>query len=55
MEKDAIAEILEKLIRNDINEALKPMDLQVGKIELTYDERLLLVINLETVNSGLYA
>jgi len=54
MDRAVIVEVLENLIRNDINEALKPMDLQVGKIELTYDERLSLTINLQTVNSNLY-
>jgi len=55
MEKALIADVLEKNIINDINKALRPMDLQVGKIEFTFDERPFLIINLETINSNIYA
>lgn len=55
MEKAILVDVLEKLIKNDINKALKPMDLQVEKIELTFGERPFLIINLETINSKLYA
>lgn len=55
MEKALIADVLEKNIINDINKALRPMELQVGKIEFTFDERPFLIINLETINSNIYA
>lgn len=53
MEKVVVVEVLEKLIKREINEALKPMALQVEKIEFTFDERLFLIISLETTNSNM--
>lgn len=55
MDKALIVDVLEKLIVNEINEALKPMDLQVGKIEFTFDKRPFLIINLKTINSNICA
>lgn len=55
MKKAELADILEKNIKNDINEALKPMDLRVKKIEFTLNGRMWLTINLETVKTRIYA
>ncbi|NLM11488.1 MAG: hypothetical protein GX213_12065 [Clostridiaceae bacterium] len=55
MEKALIVDVLEKLIKKDINEALKPMELRVEKIEFDFNERMFLTINLETTNPNLYA
>lgn len=48
MVKSIAVEVLEKRIKQEIDEALKPMELHVDKIEFTFDERLLLIINLES-------
>ncbi|AGC69226.1 hypothetical protein Cst_c22660 [Thermoclostridium stercorarium subsp. stercorarium DSM 8532] len=54
MEKTITVEVLEKLIRKDMNEALKPMDLKVEKIEFVFDKRMLLTINFRSAGSNLY-
>ncbi len=44
-----VVEVMRKRLEKEINEALKPMELQVEKMEFHFMEKLLLTIQLETV------
>jgi len=44
-----VVDVMRNRLRKEINEALKPMELQVGKMEFIFLEKLLLTINLEAL------
>lgn len=50
MKKTLVVEVMQKLIEQEINEALKPLDLQVEKMEFNLNEKLSLIINLESIS-----
>jgi hypothetical protein len=46
-----VVDVMRNRLKKEINEVLKPMDLQVGKMEFIFLEKLLLTINLEAVKN----
>jgi hypothetical protein len=44
-----VVEVMRNRLKKEINEALKPMELQVGKMEFIFLEKLSLTINLEAL------
>lgn len=47
-----VVEVMRNRLEKEINEVLKPMELQVGKMEFVFLEKLLLKINLETLKDS---
>ncbi|NLG87865.1 MAG: hypothetical protein GX494_01400 [Clostridiaceae bacterium] len=47
-----VVEVMRNRLEKEINEVLKPMELQVGKMEFIFLEKLLLTINLEAIKSS---
>lgn len=45
-----VVEIMKKRLEKEINEALKHFELQVEKLEFRFNERLALIINLESLS-----
>jgi len=45
-----VVELMQKRLEKEINEALKHLELQVGKIEFRLSERLALIINLKSLS-----
>lgn len=45
-----VVELMQKRLEKEINDALKHLKLQVGKIEFSFSERLALIINLESLS-----
>ncbi|HEY8500411.1 MAG TPA: hypothetical protein VIL89_07315 [Clostridia bacterium] len=46
-----VVEVMRNRLKKEINEALKPMELQVGKMEFVFLEKLSLTINLEALKA----
>ncbi|MDI9483463.1 MAG: hypothetical protein QM315_09815 [Bacillota bacterium] len=44
-----VVEVMRNRLKKEINEVLKPMELQVGKMEFIFLEKLSLTINLEAL------
>jgi len=47
-----VVEVMRNRLEKEINEVLRPMELQVGKMEFVFLEKLLLTINLEAVKDS---
>jgi len=46
-----VVEVMRNRLKKEINEVLKPMELQVGKMEFVFLEKLSLTINLEALKA----